>query len=347
MSINANNAVLNEILEAVNELPISKDEQEKTIDITENGTTEVTPDEGMALSKVTVNVAVEGGSEDGGYEWKEDTSEVVYEVTCYQNSNVSAYITENGTLTYKRNKMEYINQNPKWVFTNLTQAISQLKSGIKNWINVRQAEVINIPEATGNYLITKLDNSAFVLLFNLKIVKLPDTITALGNSVFQDCNSLKTIELPAAISTMGSSVFRNCSLLKELTIPPLVTQLGSYTFTSCISLETVKGIERMTSIGTNCFDDCPKLCGVIILNEALLELGANIFRNCISLEKIIFKGIPTTVANSAFNNCINIKDIYVPWAEGAIANAPWGATNATIHYNTTYDENGNPVVTEE
>jgi hypothetical protein len=142
---------------------------------------------------------------------------------------------------------------------------------------------------------------------------------------------------------MGNGVFRNCSLLKEFTIPPLVTQLGSYTFADCISLETVNGIERMTSIGINCFDGCPKLCGAIILNEALLELGTSTFRDCISLEKIIFKGTPTTVANNVFSNCINIKDIYVPWAEGEVANAPWGATKATIHYNTTYDENDNPI----
>lgn len=25
----------------------------------------------------------------------------------------------------------------------------------------------------------------------------------------------------------------------------------------------------------------------------------------------------------------------VPWAEGAVTNAPWGATNATINYNYT------------
>lgn len=107
MSINANNAALNEILEAINELPEAgsgkeeqeksiditengetvitpddenttlskvtvnvdvptKEEQEKVVDITENGTTVVTPDEGKALSKVTVNVEVEssGGGED-------------------------------------------------------------------------------------------------------------------------------------------------------------------------------------------------------------------------------------------------------------------------------------------
>lgn len=37
---------------------IEKEEQEKSIDITENGETVVTPDEGMALSKVTINVEV-------------------------------------------------------------------------------------------------------------------------------------------------------------------------------------------------------------------------------------------------------------------------------------------------
>ena len=40
----------------------AKEEQEKTIDITENGTTEVVPDDGKVLSKVTVNVDVSGGS---------------------------------------------------------------------------------------------------------------------------------------------------------------------------------------------------------------------------------------------------------------------------------------------
>lgn len=39
----------------------AKEEQEKTVDITENGTTEVLPDEGKTLSKVTVNINVESG----------------------------------------------------------------------------------------------------------------------------------------------------------------------------------------------------------------------------------------------------------------------------------------------
>ena len=38
--------------------------QEKTVDISENGTHEITPDDGYALSKVTVNVVVNGGTVD-------------------------------------------------------------------------------------------------------------------------------------------------------------------------------------------------------------------------------------------------------------------------------------------
>lgn len=40
----------------------SKEEQEKSVEITENGTTEVLPDDGKALSKVTVTTNVAGST---------------------------------------------------------------------------------------------------------------------------------------------------------------------------------------------------------------------------------------------------------------------------------------------
>lgn len=43
--------------------------QEKTVEITENGTTEVVPDSGYALLKVTVNTNVQGGSGGGSSEY--------------------------------------------------------------------------------------------------------------------------------------------------------------------------------------------------------------------------------------------------------------------------------------
>lgn len=59
------------------------------------------------------------------------------------------------------------------------------------------------------------------------------------------------------------------------------------------------------------------------------------FYNCSALESITFEGTPTTINGNAFTGCTNLLTINVPWAEGAVANAPWGATNATINYNYT------------
>lgn len=42
-----------------------------------------------------------------------------------------------------------------------------------------------------------------------------------------------------------------------------------------------------------------------------------------------------SIDSGAFSGCTNLTSIKVPWAEGAVANAPWGATNAAITYNYT------------
>lgn len=69
-------------------------------------------------------------------------------------------------------------------------------------------------------------------------------------------------------------------------------------------------------------------------------IGNDEVYNCTSVTKIIINSKPTQITASAFRKADNLTDIYVPWSEGEVANAPWGATNATIHYNTVFDENG-------
>lgn len=74
----------------------------------------------------------------------------------------------------------------------------------------------------------------------------------------------------------------------------------------------------------------------VIIPAEMKWIEASVFKNCTNLTKVIIKGTISTFTASAFSGCTNLTDIYVPWAEGAVANAPWGATNATIHYNVTY-----------
>lgn len=53
------------------------------------------------------------------------------------------------------------------------------------------------------------------------------------------------------------------------------------------------------------------------------------------LHTVTFKGKLTSIYSAAFVNCYDLTTINVPWSEGEVRGAPWGATEATINYNYT------------
>lgn len=89
-----------------------------------------------------------------------------------------------------------------------------------------------------------------------------------------------------------------------------------------------------TKVRNFAFYNCTKLA-LTELPAGLTGIGTNAFTGCTNLTTITFKGIPKIIGPDAFSSCTNLTTINVPWAEGAVANAPWGATNATINYNYT------------
>ena len=66
--------------------------------------------------------------------------------------------------------------------------------------------------------------------------------------------------------------------------------------------------------------------------EGLTTIPDYSFTGCKKLTAISIPSSVTSIANNAFYGC-SVKSINVPWAEGAVANAPWGAPSATITYN--------------
>ena len=112
------------------------------------------------------------------------------------------------------------------------------------------------------------------------------------------------------------------------------TKIRDNLYVGCTNLAHVSFSESLTSIGESAFNSCSNLA-LTSLPAGVTSIGSYAFSGCTRLTSITFKGTPTTIASSAFNSCTNLTDIKVPWAEGAVANAPWGATNATITYNYT------------
>ena len=89
-----------------------------------------------------------------------------------------------------------------------------------------------------------------------------------------------------------------------------------------------------TIIRNNAFYNCTKLA-LVSLPSSLTSIGNTAFYNCLGLNSLTFEGKPESISKSAFKECTNLTTINAPWAPGAVANAPWGAINATINYNYT------------
>lgn len=92
--------------------------------------------------------------------------------------------------------------------------------------------------------------------------------------------------------------------------------------------------DGITYIYSHAFDECYSL-KITAIPASVNFLGDRCFGHCQGLSEITFKGTPSRIYSDAFYSCNHLLNINVPWAEGAVANAPWGATNATINYNYT------------
>lgn len=140
---------------------------------------------------------------------------------------------------------------------------------------------------------------------------LPSDLTSIRGYAFYNCTSLALTSLPDGITSIGIAAFDGCTNLALTSLPDSLTTLYSYAFDGCTSL-------ALTSIPAG-----------------LKDFSVGVFRNCTGLTTLAFEGTPTYIATTIFSGCTNLTTINVPWAEGEVANAPWGATNATINYNYT------------
>lgn len=157
------------------------------------------------------------------------------------------------------------------------------------------------------------DDGSFKSVLEGTAVKptLPSDLTKIRQYGFYPCYQLALTSLPDGVTEIGREAFYSCSHLALASLPSSLESIGSYAFYACTSL-------ALTSIPAS-----------------VKTIGSSAFSACNKLRSITFEGTPTNIASSAFSYCGYLVTLNVPWAEGAVANAPWGATNATINYNYT------------
>lgn len=141
--------------------------------------------------------------------------------------------------------------------------------------------------------------------------------------------------------TIPQDAFSNCSTLEILDCPSATSILTNACY-SCIKLRIVDMRNNVSNITSGTFYGCTSLVD-INLNKTR-RINANAFRNCTALKIIKLPSCGVLEAN-AFNGCTGITDIYLPNDASTYSGAPWGAPETcTIHYNTRFDENGEPII---
>lgn len=158
---------------------------------------------------------------------------------------------------------------------------------------------------------TKIRKELFLNLKTLTSATLSPSISKIENSAFYGCSSLVLTSLPSSLTSIETQSFFNCKKIALQTLPSGLQTIPSNVFWGCSSLSTMR------------------------FPSSIQRIESNVFNACTGLTSITFDGTPTYLSNICFNGCANITTINVPWDEGEVENAPWGATNATINYNYT------------
>lgn len=179
-------------------------------------------------------------------------------------------------------------------------------------------------------MLTKTDTNDFKLRKVSLCAKLIDDIGVRDNSSPIQYTLAEDGTFYWCAGSTNSSMAKEAYILDDIGGVPVEVVQG---FRSDAYLETVRLGEKVKTIMLSTFANTA--IKSIDLPASVTTINSGAFDYCDKLKTVIFKGTPTgTISANAFRNCPNLTNIYVPWSQGAVANAPWGAENATIHYNS-------------
>lgn len=261
----------------------AKPEQEKTVSITQNGQTVITPDSGYTLSKVTANVNVPAPT--------------------VETQEKSVEITQNGDSEVTPDAGKYLSKVN--ISVNVpTSSESKLPQVIDGSVTTLTADDFAGATAIRSY--------AFYGIENLTSVTLPSGVTSIGTRAFAYCTNLTSITLPDGIVETGSSAFDSCRLI-SITIPNSVTVIMNSSFVNCTNLTSVNLPSGLTSFEFAAFRNCSKLTSITI-PSGVTSIAARALQIGSSKNKATITMLPTTpptIGSDTFT-ADNLNQIIVP-----------------------------------
>ena len=215
-------------------------------------------------------------------------------------------------------------------------ALTSLPSGLTSigsyaFYNCSNLALTSLPSG-----LTNIESYAFQNCKNLALTSLPSGLTNISDSAFSSCSNLALTSLPSGLTSIGNYAFSSCSNLALTSLPYGITSIGREAFYGCSNLALTSFPDSITSIGQWAFRDCTLLPSTIVLPSSLTIFNSGVFKG-VNVTTITFTRKLTSVMSDmlSISDYPNLTTINVPWSQGEVNYAPWGAKNATINYNYT------------
>ena len=190
---------------------------------------------------------------------------------------------------------------------------------------IRGLQSINLP------FVTTIGTHALNACPDLVSISLPLCTTMPASGAMRECPKLENVDLPL-LRSVGEYALLGSSKLRTVSLPSL-TSCSTGLFFSCILLESAS-LPKLQSMGNNTFYGCSSITQIDL--PSIKSIGNNQISGCNALEVINIGPSITSINAGAFQGAPTGLVINLPVSEGTLPNAPWGATNAVINYDTPY-----------
>ncbi len=142
-------------------------------------------------------------------------------------AKVSAKLLDEGMYDFALNGIAY----------RITSSTTVKVAGFTHdWYNLGDEVDVVIPEKVNGYTVTEVGANAFDNSYDMKSIKLPNTLQRIDDWAFCECYILKQIDIPDGVTHIGYCAFAACNSLESVRLPLKLIRIDPTAFDYCDDL---------------------------------------------------------------------------------------------------------------